>query len=161
MKTIYLSTGSNLGDRKANLFYASQYVQNEIGKLVLSSSIYKSEPWGFVSEEMFFNQVLEVETMLSPFEVLEKIQKIEKALGRIKTSQQWISRIVDIDLLFYEDLILNTELLKIPHPLLHKRKFVLFPLHEIKPGYMHPEFFKTVSELLEICEDQTNITLLN
>jgi 2-amino-4-hydroxy-6-hydroxymethyldihydropteridine diphosphokinase len=156
MATTFLITGNNQGDPKSCLRRAEELVGSEIGAVVQHSRLYESRAWGFETGEPFVNQVLVVETELSPREVLEKAQQIEQTLGRDRaaeatekerTGQQYASRAIDIDILFYDDEIVTEEDLVIPHPLLHKRSFVLEPLCEVASDKVHPVFGKTITEL--------------
>ncbi|MDR1554083.1 MAG: 2-amino-4-hydroxy-6-hydroxymethyldihydropteridine diphosphokinase [Prevotellaceae bacterium] len=152
--TVYLLTGSNLGDKKSYLDNAKQCLCRSIGDLLTESSVYESEPWGFVSENTFLNQVLMYETSLTPNEILQTIKTIEAETGRIHTKGGYLSRNLDIDILFYDNITLNSIDLTIPHPLLHKRRFTLLPLSEIAPNLIHPVLNMSVNELLEKCEDE-------
>ena len=152
---IYLSLGTNLGNRELNLEAARQELTPQV-KILDSSSIYQTEPWGYLDQPDFLNQVLVVETSLSPHELLEYIKGIEQKIGR-KPSIRFGPRVVDIDILFYGDLILESRNLQIPHPMISQRKFVLLPLNEIASGYVHPVLGKTVDELLAICPDSSKL----
>jgi 2-amino-4-hydroxy-6-hydroxymethyldihydropteridine diphosphokinase len=158
--TVYLLTGSNLGDRKSFLNSAKQSLCRSIGELLKESSIYESEPWGFVSESAFLNQVLLYETTLIPNEILQTISTIEAENGRVHTKDGYSSRNLDIDILFYSGIILNSSNLTIPHPMLHKRRFTLLPLAEIAPEFKHPVFKITIKDLLEKCEDWGRVNKL-
>lgn len=160
MNKVFLCIGSNLGDRLANLKEAVLRIDGVIGKVTDSSSVYETEPWGFESADQFYNMVIETETALSPSGVLGAILMIEAQLGRLRTEEQYSSRSIDIDILFYNNLIMNEEALKIPHPHLHKRKFVLVPLCEISPRLVHPALKKTIAELLESCNDKSEVRQL-
>jgi len=128
----FLSLGTNLGNKQENLKIAILHIAKKVGKIIAQSSIMETEPWGFVSKNTFLNMVIEVETNLPPLEVLKETQKIEKLMGRIeKTHDAYQDRIIDIDIIFYDDVILDTPELKLPHPLFHKRDFVVKPLCEI------------------------------
>jgi 2-amino-4-hydroxy-6-hydroxymethyldihydropteridine diphosphokinase len=145
---IYLSLGSNLNEPKQNILNAYQLIQEEIGSIVSQSSFLENEAQGFYSESTFINTAIEVHTHLSPRELLFKTQKIEKRLGRkTKTTTQYESRIIDIDVLLYNDEIIQSDELQIPHPLLQERDFVLIPLLEIAPHLIIPGTNKTVKEL--------------
>ena len=159
MKKIYLGIGSNLGDREHNLKEAYAKIEEHIGNIVKSSSVYETEPWGFNTGEAFLNTVAEVETKLPPSRLLEAVLMIETLLGRIREKKQYSSRIIDIDILFYNDLIVDEGNLKIPHPHLHKRLFVLVPLCEIAPDVIHPIFNKSVLLLHKICTDKSIVRL--
>ena len=150
---IYLHTGTNLGNREANLKRANEWIVQEIGPIEKASSVYRTKAWGITDQPDFLNQALLVSTHLSPFELLEKIQDIERRMGRAREIK-WGERIIDIDILFYNDEIIDTENLTIPHPYLHYRNFVLLPLMDIAPGLLHPGFGLTVAELYANSEDK-------
>ena len=152
MHAIYLLTGSNIGDSKSNLQTASNHIHQQIGNVERLSSIYKTEPWGNKNQQAFLNQVLQVQTQLTPHQLIKKILEIENEMGRNR-QVKWEPRIIDIDILFYDDLIINETDLQIPHPLLHQRRFTLVPLHEIAPQLIHPKLHKSISQLLSICTD--------
>jgi 2-amino-4-hydroxy-6-hydroxymethyldihydropteridine diphosphokinase len=157
MSRVILGLGSNIGDRQKNLKTAIDEIGKKIGKVISLSSIYETEPWGFDTDNQFLNMVLIAETTLSPSGVLGRILMIEAEMGRIRTEKQYSSRIIDIDILFFDDLILDELSLKIPHPLLHERRFVLEPLSEITPEYIHPVFRESISTLLSHCTDNSNV----
>ncbi len=152
MQTIYLHTGTNLGHREHNLRMASMLIRGNIGRETKASSWYITEPWGKTRQPQFLNQALEVQTHLTPQQVLETIHKIEKHMGR-KKSDKWSARVIDIDILFFGDLIIETKRLTLPHKLLHLRNFVLNPMLEIAPDLVHPVLKKTIRELVEESED--------
>lgn len=160
MNQVYLLTGGNLGDRYSLLERAKKIIVEKIGKIVKESSIYETTPWGFNSEQDFLNQVLIVSTDLSPKKVLNKCFEIEKELGRVRQSEQYSSRTIDIDILFYNDEIIHEQELIIPHERLHERRFTMEPLVEISPEYTHPKLNKTLSELLAECEDVSEVRKL-
>jgi len=137
MNTIVLLLGGNLGNKLENLSKARLMIENMLGRVIQKSSIYGSEPWGFISTEIFFNQVIVIESELNPFETINKLQNIEDILGRIRDSNKWISRTMDIDILFFNSEIINNDKLTIPHKLMQDRRFVLFPLHEIMKDFIH------------------------
>lgn len=150
MALVYFGLGSNLGDKKNNLQRAAAEIEKQIGNMEALSAFYEFEPWGFNSKNTFLNACLAVQTALSPTECLCSINAIEKAIGRTqKTLEYYSDRIVDIDILFYEDFIMNESTLHIPHPLLHQRAFVLIPLSEIAPTLIHPVIKKSVKDLLQ------------
>ena len=130
---VYFSLGSNLGDKKQNLSTAIKLMEEQIGVLVRQSAFLATEPWGFQSDKSFVNAAICMETELDPFEVLERTQKIEREMGRTikSTNGEYHDRIIDIDILLYDDLHVNTPELTIPHPLMEQRDFVMIPLREI------------------------------
>ena len=150
MNRVYLSLGSNLGNKRAHLLQAIRHIAGKIGVFSAISSVYETKPWGFESENDFLNMMVCVETQLSPIEILSITQSIEKEMGRRqKTNHSYCDRIIDIDLIACNDLILDIEKLQLPHPLFHRRRFVLEPFNEIAPDYVHPVLQKKVSELLK------------
>lgn len=151
MATVYLGLGTNLGDKEANLRTAIYKLQERIGKQVSLSSFYETAPWGFESNHSFLNAAIGLETSLSPIEILHITQEIEKELGRTKKSVNgsYSDRLIDIDILLYDTLVLQTPELTIPHPLMTERDFVMKPLIEIAGNVIHPTREKTLSELYQ------------
>lgn len=151
MATVYLGLGTNLGDKEANLRTAIYKLQERIGKQVSLSSFYETAPWGFESNHSFLNAAIGLETSLSPIEILHITQEIEKELGRTKKSVNgsYSDRLIDIDILLYDTLVLQTPELTIPHPLMTERDFVMKPLIEIAGNLIHPTREKTLSELYQ------------
>lgn len=156
MAKAILITGGNVGDMKPRLRQAQQLVNNDIGVVLRCSHTYDSKAWGFESEQDFKNQAMVVDTDLSPEELLAAVRDIEQKLGRdrtmeeeekVRTGQPYSSRIIDIDIIFYDDIVMKTPELTIPHPLMQDRDFVLTPLAEIAPIKMHPVFGKSVEQL--------------
>ena len=133
MHTVYLSLGTNLGDKEANLTLAIKEIERRIGTIGAQSAFIPTEPWGFVSENSFLNAAVRVVTALSPEKLLQETQQIERFMGRTQKSNggQYHDRVIDIDILLYDDLSLSTPTLTIPHPLMNERDFVLIPLKEI------------------------------
>jgi 2-amino-4-hydroxy-6-hydroxymethyldihydropteridine diphosphokinase len=158
MAKVYLSTGSNQGDRLMLLVAAAKYISKLVGRVDQFSQVVESEPWGFEAETTFYNQVLVVETALKPREVLEQVLKIEQTLGRKRTGNGYSSRTIDIDILFCDDDQINEPDLVVPHPELPKRRFVLLPLAELAPELVHPVLKITVAQLLERLHDESRIT---
>ncbi|WP_304316909.1 2-amino-4-hydroxy-6-hydroxymethyldihydropteridine diphosphokinase [Phocaeicola plebeius] len=151
MATVYLGLGTNLGNKEANLRTAIYKLQERIGKQVSLSSFYETAPWGFESDHSFLNAAIGLETSLSPIEILHITQEIEKELGRTKKSVNgsYSDRLIDIDILLYDTLVLQTPELTIPHPLMTERDFVMNPLIEIAGNVIHPTRQKTLSELYQ------------
>lgn len=159
MAEVFILLGGNVGD-KAKIFEQTRKLIGErIGLITKVSSIYATESWGFESA-MFWNQGIIVTTSLSPLEVLQESQVLEKELGRIRKSTRYEDRIIDIDLLFYDNLQIRTPELTIPHPKIAERKFVLVPLNELDPEKYHPVSGKRIRELLLICPDQLKVDRL-
>ena len=161
-KKVILSLGGNQEHTLNSFNLALNEMEKSIGKIIKISSLYSSEAWGFNTKTPpFLNQVIEIETLLSPQEILIKTQEIEHNLGRLpKTKKEYESRIVDVDILFYEQLITTSKTLTIPHKLIHKRRFILIPLLEISPNFTHPIFQKTIKKLLLQCEDTLEVIKL-
>jgi 2-amino-4-hydroxy-6-hydroxymethyldihydropteridine diphosphokinase len=157
MSRAYLLLGSNLGDRELFIKKAELFINREIGKIVSTSSIYETEPWGISSEPYFLNKLVITETNLNPFEIIEKAKFIEISLGRKPDSPRFSSRVIDIDILFIDNLVIESETLKIPHPEILNRRFVLEPLAEIEQYYMHPVEKKSIAELLNNCADHLSV----
>lgn len=143
---VFLETGTNLGNRLENLHKAVVALR-EITEIDQLSSIYETVPWGFQDQPAFLNQVISGTTSLAPFELLDSLKMIEKMIGRIPTFR-YGPRVIDIDILFYDDLILEDENLTIPHPNLTERAFVLAPLDEIAPNLIHPVSKLTIHEII-------------
>ncbi len=153
--TVYLGLGSNLGDRLENLRRALEMLA-EAAPIETVSSVYETAPWGVKEQPRFLNAVCRARTTFPPERLLEELQRIEKSLGR-QRKERWGPRLVDLDILFYDELVLDTPELTIPHPLLHERAFVLVPLAEIAPGLYHPRMGKTVAELLQTAPDRIGV----
>lgn len=159
MHSVYLLLGSNIGDRHAQLALARSGIASRIGAQLTASSIYETEPWGETQQASFLNQAVMVRSESSPHEVLEVIRQIEGAAHR-QRSVVWGPRTLDIDILFYDDLVLQTESLTIPHPQLPYRRFALVPLCEIAPELLHPVLGLSVAELLKRSPDHSEVAIL-
>ena len=148
MPIVHIGIGSNLTDKIFNCKDAIERMKQKGIAIKKISSMYETEPWGVKDQPKFINMAVEAETDLSPKELLNTLKGIEKEMGR-KEGEKWRERIIDLDILFYNDMIMDNEELKIPHPLLHKRAFVLMPLSEIAKDKVHPMLKKSVSEIWE------------
>ena len=158
MNSAYLLIGGNLGDRIQNLADANRLIEEEIGEIIKMSSIYETAAWGITEQPDFLNQVLLVKTKLTAEKMMLVILSIEKKLGRIRT-QKNASRIIDIDILFFNNEIINKPQLTIPHPELQNRKFALIPLNEIAPDLIHPVFKQSIKNLLSTSKDTLPVRL--
>ncbi len=149
MSTVYLGLGTNLGDKEVQLRTAVNEIEKRIGRIMILSAFYTTIPWGFTSEHTFLNAACAVETSLNPYELLSVTQDIEKNLGRKHKSvdHHYADRWIDIDILFFDQIIIHEADLQIPHPLLTKRDFVLKPLVEIAPDLVHPINHLTIRKL--------------
>ena len=157
MKPVFLGIGTNLGEREENLGKAIKLIEEHIGSITEESSVYETEPWGFQSETSFFNMVIKIETNLTPSGLLGRILMIEAMMGRLREGQGYKSRIIDIDILFFGSRIFENKILKIPHPRIQERRFVLVPLSEIAGDLLHPVFKKSIKELLQECKDKSKV----
>ena len=155
-KHAFISLGSNLGDRLQFLKSAVEQIGLRLGKVIKESKIYEAAAWGHTKQPDFYNQVIEIETELSPAQLLQGCLEIEKSLGR-ERSILWGERTIDLDILLYDGRSVKLENLNIPHPYLHLRNFVLVPLCEIAPDLIHPTLELTIKQLLERCADKLDI----
>jgi len=151
MSLIYLGLGSNQGDKLKNIEKALALITERVGKILTLSDFYETLPWGYDSPETYLNAVAKVEMVLSPEDVLLITQAIERVIGRQEKTKNGVyhDRLIDIDILLYDNLILQTPELTIPHSFMHQREFVLQPLSQIAPSLIHPVFGKSILELLE------------
>ena len=156
MNKTYLLLGSNMGNSMQQLASAGKYIERSIGKIRRQSSLYKTAAWGNTDQPDFINQVVVVETSQTAADCMNAILVIEKDMGRIRTVKN-APRVIDIDILFFNKDIINTPLLKVPHPYIQERRFVLVPLNELSPRFIHPVLGKTVSLLLKQCPDKLNV----
>ena len=157
----FIGIGSNIGDKIENCLIAIDMIDKIKGCSVIKrSSFYKTEPVGFKDQNWFVNCVILIDTIFSPHSLLKKLQKIENVMGR-KRKIKWGPRIIDLDILLFDSLIIKDKKLAVPHPLMHKRRFVLVPMNQLAPDLIHPVFNKSIKELLNnIPEDQQSVFLI-
>ena len=156
---VYIGIGSNLGNKRENYLEALERIAKlPKTRIIKESSVYESQPHGD-SKEWYINGVIEIETELKPEMLLKKFKNIERAMGRKKVRKKWGARIIDIDILLYDSLVMNKKSLKIPHPEMHQRKFVLIPLSELAPQVIHPVLSASISELLVGVKDDKKVSL--
>jgi len=160
MSEVFILLGGNEGDKHKIFSETIKLIGESIGKVVISSSFYETEPWGFVSD-LFWNQALIVESLLSPDDVLKQALDIENRMGRKRISENYEARPIDIDLMFYDDLQIDTPHLTIPHRLMAQRRFILVPMAEIAPDKIHPVTGLTIKQMLKNCTDKLNVTRLD
>jgi len=158
MNLIYLSLGSNLGDRETHLNEAKKLIQARIAALEEVSGIYESGAWGYSSENLYYNCCVSLRTSLPPLRLMDTILEIEQEMGRQRRGTGYSDRVIDIDLLFYGDRKLDHSRLVVPHPAIGDRRFVLIPMAEIAPGLIHPVHGKTMAEMLRSCPDPSTVT---
>jgi 2-amino-4-hydroxy-6-hydroxymethyldihydropteridine diphosphokinase len=162
MNTAYLLLGSNMGDRLSIIAKAITLIHASCGRVVKKSSVFESAPWGFEDKNQFINQVIMIEAAISAIDLLQNLLDIELLLGRVRNNTtNYSSRCIDIDILFFNDEVINEQNLTIPHPLLQERKFTLLPLKEIASDFIHPVFEKTIHELLNECNDKLEVSKYN
>jgi 2-amino-4-hydroxy-6-hydroxymethyldihydropteridine diphosphokinase len=152
MNTAYLVTGGNLGKREEHLSFAARLLEERCGKIIDKSGIYETAPWGKTDQPAFLNQAIVLDTSLNARDLLNEILYIEHLMGRDRV-EKFGPRIIDIDIIFFNHQKINEPRLVIPHPEMANRRFVLEPLNEIIPAYIHPVYYKTVAELLKACTD--------
>jgi 2-amino-4-hydroxy-6-hydroxymethyldihydropteridine diphosphokinase len=156
-KGIYILLGSNLGNREQNLGSALDKIASGVGRILAQSSLYQSEPWGISQQPQFLNLVAEINSRNDPQQVLQKLLAIETELGR-ERFEKWGPRTIDLDILFFNDRVIQTENLIVPHPGLPMRRFALVPLCEIAPNFFHPLLEKTCQQLLKECTDPLKVS---
>ena len=155
-QSVFILLGSNLGDRQLLINQACEMIEERCGRIVSKSHLYESEPWGFKAEHWFLNQVVVLDTEMSPDDLMDALLAIEKELGRDRTTphEGYVSRPMDLDILYWgKDLIVEKQHVIVPHPRLHQRRFTLLPLCDVAPDYVHPILKKTNRQLLDECQD--------
>ena len=145
-----------MGEREENLLAAIEHINQHCGLITNSSSLYETAAWGNTEQPAFLNQALEIETELTARQLMRRILKVEKLMGRVR-KEKYGPRLIDIDILLYADEIHNYKLLKLPHPEMQNRKFALLPLAEIAPHIIQPVLQKTITELLKVCKDELEV----
>lgn len=158
MNSCYILLGTNLGDKSANLENARIHLEETTGVILQSSSIYETAPWGKSEQDSFLNQVLKLSTDRDPQELLNKCLGIEKQMGRVRI-EKWTERIIDIDILYFNNEIHVSTSLIVPHPEIQNRRFTLEPLAEISPDYLHPKLMMTNQRLLDMCNDSLSVSV--
>ena len=161
MHIVYLSLGSNLGDRFGYIEKAVSRIAELSGEVQVCSSFYETPPWGFDAEQAFINIALKLKTTLPPSRLLERLQNIETELGRERTSGGYTSRKIDIDILFYDDLIILEDELRVPHRYIPDRNFVLAPMNEIAPSFVHPVMQQSIRKLYQNSPDTSRVILVH
>ncbi|WP_342086746.1 2-amino-4-hydroxy-6-hydroxymethyldihydropteridine diphosphokinase [Dyadobacter sp. OTU695] len=154
---VFLLLGSNLGDRPQVLAAAREAIGEQAGRIVSQSAVYETAPWGITDQPAFLNQVVEISTSLPPEDLLRIILNIEHDLGRVRY-ERWGARVIDIDILYFGQTVMDSARLTLPHPRIQDRRFVLAPLAEIAPDFLHPLLQKTSSKLLEDCPDTSAVS---
>ena len=161
--SVFVLLGSNLGDRELVVNQACRMMDERCGKIVAKSRLYESEPWGFNAEQWFLNQVVKLETMLSPDALMQELLAIEKVLGRDRSipHEGYASRSMDLDILYFGNKIIDTQFVTAPHPRLHQRRFTLLPLCDIASDFVHPTLKKSNLQLLDDCQDTGKVHIYN
>lgn len=161
MVNLFLGLGGNVGNVSGKFQIVLDKIDKDIGRVIARSSTYKTEPWGDKNQDFFLNQVVEVQSTLNADEVLMKILDIEKSLGRNRNKDnQFAARTIDIDILFFGNEIIKRPNLVIPHPRLHLRNFVLTPLFEIAPEFLHPSFNRRIKDLIKETSDKSDVRII-
>lgn len=160
MNTAYLILGGNKGKPIESIEKANLLINSKVGAITKKSNIFVTKAWGNTQQPDFLNQAIAINCELSPTKLLTELLSIEQELGRTRTTEKWEERTIDIDILFFNKEVINLPNLKIPHPYLHERKFVLVPLNELCPEFLHPTLNRTVKDLLTLCKDELDVRLL-
>lgn len=158
MNKVYIEIGGNQGDRLQNIQNAKLFIASSIGRVIEYSSIYETPPWGFESDQFFYNQVIYVETLFNAEELMKRAMVVEQQLGRVRSKDKYSSRTMDVDILFFNNEVLNTKNVVVPHPRMHLRRFVLEPMFELNKNLKHPILNKTIEQLLNECQDNSICT---
>ena len=158
MNDAVLLLGTNVGSRERALQQARLMIEKQAGTILLQSHIYNTEPWGNTNQASFLNQAMMIGTALSAQRLLERLLQIEVEMGRLR-KDKWEPRLIDIDILFFNEEVIHTNTLTVPHPLLQERRFALVPLNEILPSFIHPVFKCSANEMLKSCIDPQQVKL--
>ena len=156
MNKAFLLSGGNLGDRQQNLSTARTCITEQCGKIIAASSLYETAAWGNTNQTAFLNQALEISTLFNARQLIRRLLKIEKQMGRVR-KEKYGPRLIDIDILLFNNETHNYHFLKLPHPEMQKRRFALLPLAEIAPDEIHPVLNKTITALLKECKDELEV----
>ncbi len=156
MNKTYLLLGSNIGNTKKQLTTAKKLLRKKIGKITRQSTLYSTAAWGNTNQPDFLNQVIVIETKQDATQTMQTVLSIEKEMGRVRTKKN-APRIIDIDILFFNKEIIKQPHLTVPHPQIQNRKFVLIPLNELSPNFIHPVYEKTIHQLLRVCPDKLTV----
>lgn len=157
MNKVFILLGTNLGNRKENLRTALMNITENCGTIILRSNIYETDPWGFETEHFFLNQVVQIETSFNPNELLDKLLIIESQMGRERLTKGYSSRKIDLDILYFNSEIIQSEKLTIPHPRMHERNFTMTPMAEIAPNFVHPVLKISQQQILNKIVDKKSV----
>jgi len=160
MRVIYFSLGSNLGNREELLSETRDFIHFNVGDIVVASDIYETEPWGMENVQPFLNQIIGVQSELTNAQIITEIAEIDQFYGRERSAEKYLSREMDVDVLFIDQEIIDLPNLSVPHPKIIDRRFILEPMVQIAPEFVHPAIQKTLAELLEICTDKCKVKKL-
>ncbi len=161
MSNVYILLGSNLGDQLSNLQEACSFLKAKSIKVIACSPIYRTKAWGNVNQDDFLNVILNVETKLDANQLLTELLAIEILMGRVRGQLQWMPRLIDIDILYFNDEIIQLPNLKIPHPYIAERRFTLIPLNDLAPNFIHPKLNLSNNTLLQQCVDKSEVVKTN
>ena len=159
MNDLYIQLGSNLGDRALTIAKAIELITSACGPVIKESACYETAPWGLANQGMFLNKVIMLQSSTKPFDIIDKLLSIEHILGRKRNGIPNEARVIDIDILFYGDTVIASDILTIPHPRAHLRRFVLIPMNEIAPELIHPVSGLSINSLLESCPDNLDVSI--